>query len=53
MGKNSAFRNSHFTFGDTLKHRHALLEELKAFNINEIGAWQTVLGNKNRLLVPF
>ena len=38
--------------GDALKDSHALLHELKGLNIQQVGAREAVLCDKDRLLVP-
>jgi len=53
MGKHPALGDGHFAPGDPLKNGHSLLKKLEAFYINEIGAGQAMLGDKDRLLVPF
>ncbi len=37
---------------DSLEHGHALLHELKALNVHEVGTRQAVLRDEDRLLVP-
>src|SRR5688572_3331331 len=41
-----------FSARDALEHGHALLHELEALNVHEVGARQAVLRDENRLLVP-
>ena len=52
MGEHPSLGHRHLTPGDTFKHGHTLLQKLIAFHINEIGAGQAMLGNKDRLLIP-
>jgi len=47
-----ALGDRHFAASDPLKHRHAPLEQFKGFDIHQIGARQSVLGNENGLPVP-
>ena len=52
MSRNAALRNSLFPTGDAFEDGHALLHELISLNIQEIGAWQAMLGDEDRLFVP-
>jgi len=52
MRHHPALGDCHFAPRDALKHRQALLEQLKAFHIHQIGARQPVLRDENGLLVP-
>ena len=52
MGSNAPLSDGLLPASDTLQDGHALLHELIGLNVNQVGAWQPVLGNEDRLLVP-
>ena len=52
MGCRAAFRQSLLTTGNAFKDGHALLHELISLDIQNVGAWQAMLGNENWFFVP-
>ena len=52
MGGHTTLSNGLLSAGDALKDSHALLHELKGLNIQQVGAREAVLCDKDRLLVP-
>ena len=52
MGSYTTLRHGLLATGDAFKDGHALLHELIGLNVQEVGAWEAMLGNKNWLLVP-
>lgn len=52
MGCHPALSQRLLPTGNTFKDGHALLHELISLNIQEIGAWQAMLGNENWLFIP-
>ncbi len=51
MSCNSAFRDSLLTASDALKYGHTLQHQFIALNVYQVGAWQPVLSDENRLFV--
>lgn len=52
MRNHAIFCDRLFSARDTLEQGHALLHELVGFDINQIGAGQSMLGYEDGLLVP-
>ncbi len=53
LGLASVFRNGDLATSDAFEDGHALLLELVTLDVNQVGAWQAVLGDQDRLLVAF
>ncbi len=51
MRDRTAFLDSPLSTGNAFEQAHPLLQALKCFNINKIGARQAMLSYKNRLLL--
>lgn len=52
MSRYAAFCNRLLSTGNTFEDGQALLHKLVGLNVHEIGAWQTMLGDEDRLFVP-
>ena len=52
MGCYAPLSDCVFSASDSFKDSHALLHELIGLNVQQIGAWQTVLGNEDWFFVP-
>lgn len=53
MRKHATFRDGHFAAGDAFQHAHALLQQLVAFHVDQVGARQTMLSDQDGFSIPF
>ena len=52
MGRRATLSDRLFSAGNAFKDSHALLHKLLGLNVEQIGAWQAMLGDENWLLIP-
>jgi hypothetical protein len=52
MGSYTTLSHGLLTASDAFKDGHALLHELIGLDVQEVGAWEAMLSNKNWLFVP-